>query len=210
MVDRKRIYGPENTSLIVTEKKQISFKNRERPLDSIRPIFFDLGTIPQANGSAFIESGSLKIICAVYGPKQISKNQGVLNCDFKFAPFSRMERRGYAKDEQEKDFSLVLEQALTPAIQLENLPKSKLDLYVTVLESDGTFAALAGAITCASLALANAGISMYDLVTGCSAGFVDNISGLDLAEEEESLANELCVDACQQIHSVVQEVLVTK
>ncbi|KAJ3252078.1 Exosome complex component MTR3 [Boothiomyces macroporosus] len=188
MVDRKRIYGPENTSLIITEKKQVSFTKRERPLDNIRPLYFDLGTIPQASGSAFIEAGSMKIICAVYGPKQISKNQGVLNCDFKFAPFSRLERRGYAKDEQEKDFSLVLEQALTPAIQLENLPKSKLDLYVTVLESDGTFASLAGAITCASLALANAGIAMYDLVTGCSAGFIDNVSGLDLTEDEEYMA----------------------
>lgn len=31
------------------------------------------------------------------------------------------------------------------------------------------FAALAAAITCASVALADAGIEMYDLVTGCSA-----------------------------------------
>jgi len=29
--------------------------------------------------------------------------------------------------------------------------------------------ALAAAVTCASLALADAGIEMYDLVTGCSA-----------------------------------------
>jgi len=38
-----------------------------------------------------------------------------------------------------------------------------------VLENDGTTSCLAAAITCASVALADAGIEMLDLVAACSA-----------------------------------------
>lgn len=39
-------------------------------------------------------------------------------------------------------------------------------MYVTVLEADGIAASLALAITCASLALVDAGIEMSDVVVG--------------------------------------------
>lgn len=42
----------------------------------------------------------------------------------------------------------------------------QVDVYVLVLENDGS--CLAAAITCANLALANAGVPMHDLVTGVS------------------------------------------
>ena len=49
---------------------------------------------------------------------------------------------------------------------LEKLPKCVVSIYVVVLESDG--GELASAITCASLALADAAIEMYDIVTASS------------------------------------------
>lgn len=60
-------------------------------------------------------------------------------------------------------------QALTPAVRLELLPKSAVDIYVNVLENDGTNASLAAAIIASSVALADAGIEMLDQVTACSA-----------------------------------------
>jgi exosome complex component MTR3 len=53
------------------------------------------------------------------------------------------------------------------------------------LEDDGVLAALAAAITCASIALADSGIELYDLVTGCSAGVSEKNVILDLTEQEQ-------------------------
>ena len=69
------------------------------------------------------------------------------------------------KNSREKEFSRLLEQALGPAI-LFNLPQSFIDIYVTVLEADGIASSLALAITCASMALIDAGVEMYDIVVG--------------------------------------------
>ena len=41
-----------------------------------------------------------------------------------------------------------------------------MDIFVTVLQNDG--GSLEAGITCASLALADAGIEMYDMVAACS------------------------------------------
>jgi exosome complex component MTR3 len=73
------------------------------------------------------------------------------------------------QDIQEQEFSLILQQALAPALFLDRYPKSRIDVFVTVLENDGTHAALATAITCASLALTDAGFGMRDQVVACSA-----------------------------------------
>jgi exosome complex component MTR3 len=68
--------------------------------------------------------------------------------------------------------SAVLVQALSPAVMLEKLPKCVISIYVVVLENDGS--ELSAAITCASLALADAAIEMYDLVAASSAVSIDD------------------------------------
>ena len=45
-------------------------------------------------------------------------------------------------------------------------PKSQIDVYVTILEDDGS--ALASSITVASLALADAAVQMFDTIVGIS------------------------------------------
>ena len=64
----------------------------------------------------------------------------------------------------EKDASAIIEKALHRSVRLEAFPKSQVDVYVTVLEEGGS--ALSCAITCASMALASAGLDMYDMVVG--------------------------------------------
>ncbi len=63
--------------------------------------------------------------------------------------------------------SSVLEQALSPAVMLEKLPKCVVSIYVVVLERDG--GELAAAITAASVALADAAVEMYDVVASAQA-----------------------------------------
>jgi exosome complex component MTR3 len=52
-----------------------------------------------------------------------------------------------------------------------------------VLQDDGS--AFAAAVTCASAALANAGVQMFDIVTGCSAKVQDDQILLDPTLDEE-------------------------
>lgn len=60
----------------------------------------------------------------------------------------------------------MLHESLQPALCLHKYPRSQIEVNVIVLENSGSV--LANAITCASLALADAGIEMYDLVLSCS------------------------------------------
>jgi len=131
------------------------------------------GVIHAATGSAYVELNNTKVICGVYGPKPNTKaqefsEQGTLNCDFKYTSFScQNERKGFASDSEEKEYSMLMLQALSVAVRMDRFPKSIVDVNVLVLQNDG--AALSTAITCASLALADAGIEMYDLVASCTA-----------------------------------------
>ncbi|CAG8540831.1 4277_t:CDS:2, partial [Acaulospora colombiana] len=69
----------------------------------------------------------------------------------------------FQADAQERELSQLIYEALAPSIRLELLPKSTIDIYITILENDGTASCLAAAVTCASVAVADAGIEMLDL-----------------------------------------------
>ncbi|KAG0263333.1 hypothetical protein BG011_008962 [Mortierella polycephala] len=187
-MDRKRVPGPELSVAPLVEypidherwtPQQEKRHDPKRQPEDLRPIYLKTGLISQASGSAYIELENTKLACGVYGPRPVKKigqgfsGMGVLNCDFKFATFACVKRRNNTRqDPQEKELSQILSQALAPAVRLELLPKSVIDVYITVLESDGWGSCLAAAITAASVALAHAGIEMLDLVAGCSASYM--------------------------------------
>lgn len=142
-----------------------------RGSDDIGSVFFECGTVSQAKGSCFCEIHKTKVMCAVYGPKDIEQKEdfqmvGKLKCDFKFAPFSCRKRRGHVPDVEESEFCEVLTQALSPSICLHRYPKSQIEVFVIVLEDNGS--ALAAGITAASLALSDACIEQYDIVTAAA------------------------------------------
>jgi exosome complex component RRP41 len=101
------------------------------------------------------------------------------------APFSVDERKNPAPSRREIEISKVIREALEPAIIVEDYPRTAIEVWVEVLQSDGG-SRVAG-ITAASLALADAGINMRDLVVGCSCGIVDGqvVADLDDAEDKE-------------------------
>lgn len=199
-MDKRRINGPE-ISVKPFEKKTVQKSNKDdeirknnRSIESIRPIFIKPNVIKKANGSAYYEAENIKIICGVYGPRSSKRSmvsdEGSIYCEFKFAPFSCNKRCGYIRNAQEREYSLIIQQAFLPAIRLNLYPKSSIDIYITVLENDGTTACLAAAITCASIALTDAGIQMYDLVAAASATCIKGNICLDPdASEEENDTN---------------------
>ncbi|KAJ3128763.1 hypothetical protein HK098_003529 [Nowakowskiella sp. JEL0407] len=194
-MDRKRVFGPESSVVpLKFDSPTPNFSSSTRPdnraFDEVRSLYLSTGIVNQANGSAFFESGNVKVVCAVYGPRQSSsrtfENKGTLNCDFKFAPFALPgKRRGYAKDDQEKDLSTQLTTAISPSIRLSQYPKSSIDIFVQVIESDGISACFSGAVNAATLALADAGIEMTDCVVAASVGIFKSGLRLDCTAEEE-------------------------
>ncbi|XP_012674286.2 exosome complex component MTR3 [Clupea harengus] len=181
-VDRRRIRGPDESQSpyhFISKESQKCLASGDRrsddsqrgPLD-IRPIFARCGLNSQAKGSAYIEAGNTKIICSVYGPRETERKDetdmksGRLVADMRFAPFACHKRGAWVQGNEEKDLSLGLLESLRPGVCLHKYPRSQIDVCVMVLESDGP--ALSHAVTCASLALADAGIEMYDMVLGCT------------------------------------------
>ncbi|XP_052817283.1 exosome complex component MTR3-like [Mya arenaria] len=194
--DTRRINGPESSispyafvkSKQLTDKAAESGRSDGRTFEKVRPIFLKTGLITQAQGSSYIEQDGTKVICAVYGPRAVIKReefsmQGQMTCEFKFAPFSCRQRRQHMQDAEEKDYSVQLLEALEPAVLLHKFPKAQVNIYITVLQNDGS--ALAASMTCASMALADAGIEMYDLVTGCSARIKGDTILMDPCSSEE-------------------------
>lgn len=193
--DSKRLTGPDETKspyeyLKYSEKRLDLTEKRTdgRVPDTLRPMYLKADVISQARGSAYIEQDNTKVMCAVYGPREVGRREdfsmkGIINCVFKYATFACRYRRQYQQDSEEKDMSVQLLEALEPAVCMHKFPKAQVDIYVTVLQNDGS--ALAAAITCASVALANAGVEMYDLVAGCSVRIADDLVLVDPSEEEE-------------------------
>lgn len=101
-----------------------------------------------------------------------------------------------------------MSQALEVSLILEKFPKSVIDVYTLVIESDGS--ALAAAISCASVALAAAGIEMYDLVSACTVSWNGENILLDPVAEEEDESNQkgtltvACMPSLDQITQLFQ------
>ncbi|XP_056138180.1 exosome complex component MTR3 [Lampris incognitus] len=180
-IDTRRVRGPEvsqSLSLFIRDPATTLPSDgtredgRKRDQVDVRPIFVRCGLVSQAKGSAYIEAGNTKLMCSVYGPREIERKDetdmkyGRLTTDMRFAPFSCPERRSWIQGSEEKDLSLMLLESLQPAVCLHKYPRSQIEVNVMVLENSGSV--VAHAVTCASLALADAGIEMYDLVLGCS------------------------------------------
>ena len=73
---------------------------------------------------------------------------------------------------EQKEFPLLIGPALETAVILTRYPKSVIEVFVLVLQVEGDVSSMA--ITCASVALADAGIETYDLVASCSAAQTDD------------------------------------
>ena len=175
----------EKPRLITDEGRRIDGRG---PAD-LRPVHIEVDVLANADGSAYVEQGGTKVLAAVYGPKEIHPrhlglpNRAVLRCRYHMAPFSVEVRKSPAPSRREIELSKVIREALEPALFLEYYPRTAIDIFVEVLQADG--GTRCASITAASLALADAGIPMRDLVAACAAGKVDGVLVLDLCDLED-------------------------
>jgi exosome complex component RRP41 len=176
---------PKETKLVNKKGKRTD----GRKLDEVRPLKLEVGVLNNADGSAYIEQGKNKILAAVYGPREVHPrhlalpDRALLRCRYHMAPFSVEERKSPAPSRREVELSKVIREALDPAIFSEKFPKTSIDLFIEVLQADG--GTRCAGVTVASLALADAGIPMKDLVVACAAGKIDGHLAVDLNDIED-------------------------
>ena len=158
--------------------------------NQLRPIKMEVGVLKRADGSAYIEWGGNKILAAVYGPHEAypkhvqDPNRAVVRARYNMASFSVDERKRPGPDRRSIELGKVISEALTSVIFVDKFPRTSIEVYIEVLQADaGTRVA---GITAASLALADAGIPMRDIIVGCAAGKVDGVVVLDLNKEEDN------------------------
>jgi exosome complex component RRP41 len=162
-----------------------------RKPDELRPIKIEVGVLSNADGSGYIEQGKNKILAAVFGPKEMHPkhlalpDRMVIRCRYHMAPFSVQERKSPAPSRREVELSKVIKEALEPTVFLEYYPRTGIDVFIEVLQADGS--TRCASITAASVAMADAGIPMRDLVAACSAGKIEDTVILDLMDTEDKM-----------------------
>jgi exosome complex component RRP41 len=160
-----------------------------RRLDQLRPLKLEVGLLDKADGSAYIEQGKNKILVAVYGPREAHPKhiampeRAVIRCRYHMAPFSVDERKSPAPSRREMELSKVIRESLEPVVLTDLYPRTTIDVFIEVLQSDG--GSRCAGITAASLALADAGIPMKELVAACAVGKIQGKMALDLSDAED-------------------------
>lgn len=180
-----------------------------RGFHQCRPAFLRTGAVNSASGSAYAEFGNTKVIVSVFGPRESKKammysDSGRLNCNVSYTTFATP-IRGQGSDH--KEFSSILHKALEGAIIVDSFPKTTVDVFALVLESGG--GDLPVVISCASLALADAGIMMYDLVASVSVSCLGKNLVIDPISDEESYQDGSLMITCMPSRNEVTQLTVT-
>ena len=161
-----------------------------RKPEDLRPIKMEVGVLKRADGSAYLEWGGNKVLAAVYGPREAhprhmqDPTKSLVQCRYNMAPFSVTERKRPGPDRRSVEISKVISEAFDSVIFAEQFPRASVDIFIEILQADaGTRCA---GLTAASVALADAGIPMRDLVASCAVGKIGDVICLDLRKEEDN------------------------
>ncbi|MGC9132813.1 MAG: exosome complex exonuclease Rrp41 [Nanopusillaceae archaeon] len=163
-----------------------------REYNEIRKMNIKLNVVENAKGSAIFSFGDTVALAAVYGPKpskmSVDYDKAFLRVRYNMLTFSVPERKKPTPGRREIELSEVIKRALEPALFLDELPGSIIDIYVEILNANaGTRTA---SINAASLALALAGVPMKDLVTAVAVGKIGEKIVIDLNKDEEDYDSE--------------------
>ncbi len=170
-----------------------------RDFDETRPIEAKAGVLPNADGSAYFKIGDTVAYAAVYGPREMfprrlaDPKKGVLRVNYNMMPFAGPGERGRpGPNRRAKEISMVSEKALLPAIDISKYPNSVIDVFLELPQTDA--GSRCAAICAASIALADAGILMKDMVPAIGVGMVGDTAVVDLSYHEEQPEGMEAVD----------------
>lgn len=175
----------------VLGKLIVNGKRRDgRGLLEMRPLIVKAGVVSRADGSAYVGIGNTRAVAAVYGPMLLhpkhlqDPQRAVMKCRYEMAPFSVSERKRPGPDRRSVEISKVIREALEPVIFAEEFPKAGIELMMEIVQADaGTRVT---SINAASIALADAGVPMKDLIASIAVGRVEGNLVVDMSGEEEA------------------------
>ena len=161
-----------------------------RRVDEMRPIEIKAGILPAADGSAWVQHGLNVAVAAIYGPmeahpRKIQKqDRAVIDVRYNMAPFSTSDRIRPGFNRRSREISKVTAEALESVVLLERFPRSKIRVEIEILSAEAGTRCVG--ITAASVALADAGIPMRDMVVGIASGKIEDTVVLDLDKAEDN------------------------
>jgi exosome complex component RRP41 len=180
--------GTQSEHKLINEDGQTRYDGRK--LDQLRPISIQAGVLRRADGSAYVEWGSNKVMAAVYGPREVHPRhlqnpaRAIVQARYNMASFSVGERKRPGPDRRSQEISKIISEALEAVVFVEQFPRTTVDVFIEVLQADaGTRCA---GLTAASVALADAGVPMRDLVPSVASGKVEDTVVCDLNKEEDN------------------------
>lgn len=161
-----------------------------RKWNQTRAITAEAGIIPNADGSARFKIGNSTAYAAVYGPQELhprfmqNPKTGILRCHYNMLPYSGPGGRGRpGPNRRSQEISMVMENSLSPVVDLSEFPNTVVDVHVEFTETDA--GSRCAGICAAAIALADAGIKMRDLVSSVAVGHLDGEIVIDLDGHEE-------------------------
>jgi exosome complex component RRP41 len=177
-----------HTDMVLVNEQGIRIDGRTA--EQHRPFKIEAGVLNNADGSAYVEIGKNKVLAAVYGPREChpkhmqDPTKAVIQCRYNMETYSVSDRKRPGPDRRSIEISKITAEALESVVLTELYPRASIDVYIEILQANaGTRCA---GLTAASVALADAGIPMRDIIPACACGKADDKVLLDLNKEEDN------------------------
>ncbi|MEA3399197.1 MAG: exosome complex exonuclease Rrp41 [Patescibacteria group bacterium] len=170
-----------------------------RAMDETRPIVAKAGILKNADGSGYFKIGDTIAYAAVYGPRELyprfqqNPKKGILRVNYNMMTFSGPgERNRPGPNRRAKEISMVTQKAIESVIDLSKYPNAVVDVFIEFPQTDA--GSRCAGISAASIALADAGITMKDMVSSVAVGMVGDTPVVDLSYDEEQPEGMEAVD----------------
>ena len=181
----------------------------DRRPDQLRPVNFEPGIAPHANGSVLVSMGSTRVLCGVTIEETVPRwmkeqrvTGGWLTAEYAMLPYSTLTRkpRDISKgrlDGRSSEIQRLIGRSMRAVVDLEKLGPRTIWVDCDVLQADGgtRTAAITGASVALSLACRRlveeekiAESPIKKLVAAVSVGVIDEVALLDLDYEEDKAA----------------------
>ena len=161
----------------------------KRKNDELRQIKVKVGVVPSADGSAIYQSGKTRALAVVRGPRILhpkhmeDPQRGVLRVTYQMMSFSVWDRIKPGTSRRGQEIGKVTEWAFNEVVDLDAFPNSVVDVIIQIPQADaGTRVA---GINAASIALAQAGVPMKEMISAVAVGKMDKTLVVDVNKEEE-------------------------
>ncbi|VDM18112.1 unnamed protein product [Hydatigera taeniaeformis] len=146
-----------------------------------------------ADGSVLLQQGNTKVTASVFGPHPCNAkldevpDEVYVTCQYNRPPFvntSGDRQKHTHSDKVAAEYAMTVEEVFSALIRGSLYPTAQIDIFIEVLQSDGS--EFSTAINAASLALVAAGIEMIGFAVASNVGFYGSRLFADLCRYEEN------------------------